>query len=78
MIALLLAPDQAVERDISEDPLHIVREEESDPDADYWVMYCGLVVRAFDDGSLSPNIDFYHANAGEKADCKPCKAAWGQ
>jgi hypothetical protein len=42
---------------------------------DYWEMACGLWVRAFDDGTLVPAIDFYLPREAHRATCAPCRAA---
>lgn len=49
-----------------------------DPDADYWTMYCGLTVRAFDDGTLDPHTDFYEGSHGHNATCPECLRLWEQ
>ena len=59
------------------EPVHIILPGPlGDPDADYWTMYCGLVVRAFDDGTLDPNVDFYEATHGYNANCPECLRIW--
>jgi hypothetical protein len=77
MIGLLLKPDvEDQQRDGEDkDPVHIICDG-CDPDADYWIMFCGLVVRAYDDGTLDPPTDFYHSDVGYKASCKACLDRW--
>lgn len=79
MILLLLKPESDLsEREADEDePVHIIVDGPlGDPDADYWTMHCGLVVRAFDDGTLLPKIDFYDGKNGQRASCQECLRRW--
>ncbi len=76
MIGLLLDPSKTVGAPSPTDPVHIIREEDSPPEADYWTMYCGLVVRAYDDGRVAPQVDFLAATHGGKASCQRCRTAW--
>ena len=49
-----------------------------DWDANLWVMACGVSTIAAEDGTLSPDIDFYDASWWWKATCSRCRAHYGR
>lgn len=59
---------------MSVDHVHVVCTDDPETwDDAIWVMRCGLMVRAHDDGSLSPPIDFVGPAIAEEATCAGCR-----
>lgn len=79
MLLLLLKPNDTTDliTHQNNEHTHIVLDGPlGDPNSDYWAMYCGLTVRAYDDGRLDPSIDFYDSKYGHKASCPECHRRW--
>lgn len=56
---------------------HVLREDVSPAEALVWSMWCGHQCFAFDDGTLSPETDFYLEKQAHLSDCSACKCAVG-
>tara|TARA_Y100000310_G_scaffold263083_2_gene273055 strand:+ start:696 stop:941 length:246 start_codon:yes stop_codon:yes gene_type:complete len=55
--------------------IHEVVGDQTTWEHDWWIMRCGLIVRAHTDGSTAPNIDFVGPSGGvdSRITCLACK-----